>query len=160
MKVGDKYFVNRLGYSNSKKGDDCKNIYDIMGYVTITVTKVNQKSFRTDYDDELYKEVPNGWYEYNTKLLHEFTLSRIARILAETGGMSYYNKNAKEAFFKLSEEDKIKLGNKISWILDERLATLRKNYTDTINTRLATSERYKTDRTDYISKYINQKEED
>jgi hypothetical protein len=49
IKVGDVFYTNRLGYSNVLPKENRETIYDHLGYITITITKVNKKTFKTTH---------------------------------------------------------------------------------------------------------------
>ena len=101
LKKGDVFYINRLGYSNMLPEKNRKNIYDHLGYIKITVTKVNKKTFKTDYSDELYSDIPKEWFQ---KLTISNCLNKIIRIFANDD--TFYFKYAKTAYNLLTDSQK------------------------------------------------------
>jgi hypothetical protein len=155
IEIADKYFVNRLGYKECKEIEYSKNIYDLLGYIEINITKKNEKSFRCDYDDNLYKEVPSGWYEYDEKLLHRLSLNKIANIFTND---RYYIDRGRKAFNLLSQDDKKKVCALIKDTLKKEAERLYLNSIYTVNSRIVDT-RYKlTDKDRIIEKYTEESE--
>lgn len=119
LKVGDKYFIDRLGLKthDSFVGND--SIEKNMGMATITITKVNQKSFRADYEEfnPLYKELPKSWIKYDEKLMYNMAMDKLAGILFEGG---YHNTLGLKTYDLLSDEEKS--------IISEKIKELAKNH--------------------------------
>ena len=102
LEKGDVFYVNRLGYSNMLPEKDRKNIYDHLGYIKITITKVNKKTFKTDYSDELYHSIPREWFK---KLTIPNCLTRIIKIFAADDCFDL--KCAKTAYNLLTDSQKV-----------------------------------------------------
>jgi len=135
MEIANKYFINRLGYAQCKEITDCKTIYDLLGYITINITKNNEKSFRYDYNDELYKHIPTNWWEFDDIRLHSFALNRIAYILTND---SFYDniERARLAFKVLSDDDKMLVCKLIKDIVDKKFEEERNIFLKEIDTKL------------------------
>ena len=125
LEKGDVFYINRLGYPNMLPEKDRKNIYDHLGYIKITVTKVNKKTFKTDYSDELYNSIPREWFK---KLTISNCLTKIIRIFSDDD--TFYFKYAKTAYNLLTDSQKVfvkKELKKESKIKGEQYAKMKLN---------------------------------
>jgi len=131
----DKYFINRLGYNNEKPIEECNTIPDCMGYVEVNITKKNEKSFRCDYSESLYKEIPKDWHEYDEDRLYWFSISSIVSILVNDGG--YYMNRVRKAISFMREEDKTILANRINETIKKKAKQFIKDTTTRYNNKIA-----------------------
>ena len=91
----DKYFVDRFGHSNRKKISECINVWDYMGFVEINITKKKSTSFRCDYDDKLYKSIPDDWQVYSEKNLMSFSIVKIANVVCGNYMSTFFERTRK-----------------------------------------------------------------
>lgn len=103
IKVGDEFFVKRLDYSNQKDFDKCETPFDFLGLVKVTITKINKISFKTDYNDELFKKIPSEFIKYEKDKVENFLPVYAALKISENG---YYIGRIKEAYKLFSEAQK------------------------------------------------------
>jgi hypothetical protein len=126
--IHDKYFVNRLGYINREIDEECNDLYEVLGFEKINITKKNKKTFRTDRDSELYKKVPSDWCVWSEELLHRKAMFIIAKNIKDRE--SWHSQRIKKAFSMLSEHDK---GQVCKWLKENAVAQAKKEYRRAIN---------------------------
>ena len=147
----DKYFKNMFGFSDEcKPKEECKDIYDILGFVIINVTKKNKKSFRVDKYGGLYKEVPSTWIKYSEGRLHREALRKIRSIII--GG--HYNHLARKAFNLLCESDKALVCKSLETEAKRISKIAYDNKIQLFNSRLSEKEYSYDKATEIIEKYI------
>ena len=103
IKVGDEFFVKRLGFSNQKDFNKCETPFDFLGLVKITIIKINKISFKTDYNNELFKQIPSEFIKYEKDKVENFLPVYAALKISDSG---YYFQRIKGAYKLFSETQK------------------------------------------------------